>query len=75
MADEVKDLISSCIIFVITLCLALFIPPAVLMKAWNMIAVARFNLPKFTFWEFFWVCLAIQMLFKSSINISNRKRT
>lgn len=50
----------------------MFIMPCVCMTAWGAIAAA-FNLPTFTYWQWFFISWAIRWLFKSGSgsNIKN----
>ena len=59
--------------YAIIIALCLFLEPALILKAWNMVAVAKFNAPALTYWEVFWASFAIQVLFKGSMTVNNNK--
>ena len=50
----------------------IFIEPLIILKGWNMIAVAHFNAPILTYWEVFWGALALNCLIPHSTT-TNRK--
>ena len=65
--------IGGCLTLIVVVALQLFIPPLIVRHAWDLIAVQRFSLPAFTYWEVFWASLAIQLLFKSSTYSREKK--
>ena len=44
----------------------IFIEPLIILKGWNMIAVAHFGAPILTYWEVFWGAFAINCLIPHS---------
>ena len=58
---------------VVLLVIIYFAMPWVCMLGWEPIAVA-FNLPTFTYWNWFWMSWLIRWLFKSGSNVNLNKR-
>ena len=61
-----------CFDMVLDYVLCLFLESALILNAWNMVAVAKFNAPAFTYWEVFWTSFAIRMLFSSNMIVNNK---
>lgn len=57
---------------IIVVALVIFLEPLIILKGWNMVAVAHFNAPILTYWEVFWGTLAVNCLIPHSTT-TNRK--
>ena len=71
--NDNENFFAGCIAAIILTVFSLFFPPFICRYAWNFIAVRRFSLPAFTYWEWFWAVWAIRMLIPSSTSYGGKK--
>jgi len=72
MKNDNEGCVTTVITAIIVTAAVVFLEPLIVLKGWNMVAVAHFGAPILTYWEVFWGALALNCLIPHS-TFTNRK--